>query len=750
MKLRPAARNDFLNKASINAQDNENQRQILEAGRNCWRICKAEKVAFLVDGAAYFEALHDTLPLVEQQLLILSWDLYSRLHLVPVPSEDGDRADSELGVILNDLVGRKSNLHINILGWDFSILYASDREWLPVYKLDWKTHPRLRFFLDDQCPLGASHHQKVVVLDDTLAFAGGLDLTRGRWDTPEHRADDPRRKAIDGGELPVRPHHDVQMAVSGPAAAALGDLARERWWRATGKKLPASGRSGRALWPEKLAADLENVDVAIVRTQPQFARFAEVREVEQLYLDSIGAATDYIYIENQFFTAPSISKALADRLAEADGPEVVMVFPLRTSGWLSQQSMDMMRVIAIRRLRDADKCGRLAVCFPDKPGLGDLSINVHAKVMIIDDRFVRVGSSNLNNRSMGLDTECDLAVEIGGADIESRKAVRAFRNRLLGEHLGCAAERVDEMVVECDSLLKAIEALRDTERSLQSLEPRLPEPDEGFLRDIRLSDPERPVNAQTFLRHFVPEPQAEPASHRILIWTLGVMTLVALAAAWRFTPLSGLLDITTLNDVAIRLRGSFLTPLAVVGAFVIGGFLMVPVTAMIVVSVLIFDPLAGYAYALAGSLLSAVAGYGVGAALGREVVRQLAGERIRHVSRQLARRGLLTVLVVRVVPVAPFTVINLVAGVSHIRFRDFVIGTLLGMAPGMFGITLVTDRTLAAIRSPDTETILTLVLVVAVLLAVGYLLSRRLLKLTSNSVNEAEQKTPSPRRSDRR
>ena len=739
-----------MNKASINQQNARGQRRILEAGRNCWRICKANKLAFLIDGAAYFKALHDTLPLVDQQVLLLSWDLYSRLHLVPAPGENGDRADSELGALLNDLAGRKSNLRINILGWDFSILYAPDREWLPVYKLDWKTHPRLRFCLDDQCPLGASHHQKVVVMDDALAFAGGLDLTRGRWDTPEHRPDDPRRKAIDGGELPVRPHHDVQMAVTGPAAAALGDLARERWWRATGRKLSVPEPSGRQLWPDKLPVDLENVDVAIVRTQPNFAQFAEVREVEQLYLDSIGAATDYIYVENQFFTAPSISEALAGRLAETDGPEVVMVFPLNTSGWLSQQSMDMMRVIAIRTLRDADNFGRLAVYFPDKPGLGDLSINVHAKVMIIDDRFVRVGSSNLNNRSMGLDTECDLAVEAGDGDTDVRKAVRAFRNRLLGEHLGCAAEEVDSTEKECGSLLKAIETLRGNGCSLQSLEPRLPEPDEGLLRDIRLSDPERPVDAETLLRHFVTEREAKPASRRILFWTLALVTLVAMAAAWRFTPLSDLLDVATLNEVASRLRGSVLTPLAVISAFVIGGFLMVPVTAMIVVSVLIYDPLAGYAYALAGSLLSAVAGYGVGAVLGRETVRQLAGERIRYVSRQLARRGLLTVLVVRVLPVAPFTVINLVAGVSHIRFRDFLIGTLIGMAPGMVGITLVTDRTVAAIRSPDTETILTLVLVVTVVIAAGYFLSRRLLKLARSSAKNAEEKTSSTERADSR
>jgi uncharacterized membrane protein YdjX (TVP38/TMEM64 family) len=292
-------------------------------------------------------------------------------------------------------------------------------------------------------------------------------------------------------------------------------------------------------------------------------------------------------------------------------------------------------------------------------------------------------------------------------------------------------------------LLKAIETLRGSGRSLQPLEPHLPEPDERLLRDIRLSDPERPVDAETLLRDFVPEQQARPAGRRILFWMVALITLAAMAAAWRFTPLSEWLDVTTLTELAARLRGSLVTPLVVMVVFVLGGFLMVPVTAMIVISVLIFDPVVGYIYALAGSMLSAVAAYGAGAGIGRNAVRQLAGERIRKISRQLAKRGVLTILVVRVVPVAPFTIINLVAGASHIRFRDFALGTLFGMAPGILGITLVTDRAAATVRSPDWQTILTLVVVVAAVVAAGYLLSRRLLKLAGKSRKDLEEPTTS-------
>ncbi len=718
-------------------------KRILQAGRNCWRICRADKVAFLIDGAAYFGTLNDSLPLAKQQIMILAWDIYSRLKLIPA-QDDNQPSVPTISEQLDRLVRDKPQLHINILSWDFSLLLAMSREWLPIYKLDWHTHRRLSFCMDDRYPLGASHHQKVVVIDDALAFAGGLDLTRGRWDTPEHRDDDQRRRFVDGESLPIRPYHDVQLAVAGSAAAALGSLARERWRRATGKKLavPQSEAvsDNNQLWPPGLQVDIENVDVAIVRTQPAFGDFTEVREVEQLYLDTIAAARDYIYIENQFFTAPAITKALAKRLAEADGPEIVLNQPLNTEGWLSQQSMDMMRVIAIRDLREADQHGHFAVYYPHIPELGAQSINLHAKIMIMDDRFVRVGSSNLNNRSMGLDTECDLAIEVPPDDDRVKDSIRHFRNRLLAEHLDCRPDEVDAIVQEQGSLLRGVEALRGEGRTLKPLEPQLPEPDERILRDIQFTDPERPVDAEALLKYFVPEKQARPAGLRIVGWIFTLLFLLVFAAAWRFSPLSEWLDITRLSEIVNQWSDSTITPLIVIAAFVLGGLLVMPVTAMIIVSVLVFGPVPGFIYALVGSVSSAVSSYGLGSLMGRNIVRQLAGKRINQVSQQLAKRGLLTMLVVRIVPVAPFTIINLVAGASHIRFRDFVSGTVIGMIPGILGIALLTDRVQASLRTPDWENMVTLVIVAAVVFTTGYLLSRKLLIMTKSKSDTSTEK----------
>jgi len=125
------------------------------------------------------------------------------------------------------------------------------------------------------------------------------------------------------------------MAVTGPVAAVLGDLARNRWQRATDNRLPCPGPVPEGSRQRHgLQFDLEDADVAIVRTIPAMDDGTEVREVERLYLDAIAAACDTIYIENQYFTAGAVARALQERLGEAAGPEVILNLPLRRKdGW---------------------------------------------------------------------------------------------------------------------------------------------------------------------------------------------------------------------------------------------------------------------------------------------------------------------------------------------------------------------------------------------------------------------------------
>lgn len=475
---------------------------ILKPGRNCWRIERAEKVAFLIDGRNYFSALYDSLLAARECVFILTWDLFSGLRLRPEQSEP---EVPTLRDLLDQQVRAHEQLRVFMLNWDYSPLLAQGREWLTELKLGWTTHEQLHFRFDSHCPFGGAHHEKNVIVDDHLAYVGGLDLARGRWDTQAHQFTDPRRTTADG--LGGRPHHDVQVLVQGPVAAAVGELARQRWRHATASETtppeppPAIPDGARPPWPKGVEPDLCDVEVAIARTRPKLGEQAEVREIEQLYLDSIPAARQSIYIENQYLTTDSVARALAERLQTQDGPEVIIVLPLCTDGWLSQQTMDMMRVRILNHLQDADRHNRLGVYYPHIPDLnGEDSIRVHTKALVIDDRFVRVGSANINNRSMGLDTECDLAIELTPEQAVEQRGIAHFRDRLLAEHLDTDPTTVARAIGEHGSILAAIEALRTPNRSLRPLMPELPEYQEGLLTQQQLTDPEQPVEPAELLK----------------------------------------------------------------------------------------------------------------------------------------------------------------------------------------------------------------------------------------------------------
>lgn len=707
----------------ITMNDATHGRPLLVPGRNCWRLEHARRVAFLVDGAAYFSAVRAAARKARHSIFILGWDIDSRVRLVPEGADDG--LPEPLGDFLNALAKRSRKLRIFILDWDFAMLYAPDREVLPRYKLGWRTHRRVLFELDGAHPVGSSHHQKVVVIDDAMAFVGGIDLTHCRWDTPEHRAEDSRRRHPGGEACP--PFHDVQVAVDGEAAAALGELARERWRRATGKA-PKVSSPGDAEdpWPESLEADLEDVPVGIARTLPKYDGHEEVQEIKALHLDAIAAARHALYLENQYFSAASIGNALAQRLAEPQGPEVALVSRSEDNTWLEEATIGVMRARLHRRLCDSASNDRYGSFSPQVPDLEDGFLNVHSKLLIADDEFVTIGSANLNNRSMGFDSECNLAIEARGQE-RVRKAIRAFRHRLLAEHLGKDENVVAAKEQETGSLLRTIEALRGGERSLEPLNPEVPDSVDALVPPGDVIDPERPIEAKRLIAKMVPsEVQASLVGRVLVIGGLFALFL-GLAGAWRWTELSEWLSPGRLRELGEWLRQMPASPVLVLGAFVVGTLLVVPVTGMIAAAVLVFGPWLGAVYSFGGALLGAAVTYGLGRAAGRGTVRRIAGSRLDRLSRELGRRGVLAVATVRIVPVAPFTVINLVAGTTHINLRDFLIGTVIGLAPGITAAALFIDRILAALRDPGPGTVGVLVGLSA-LLVVGMALLRRSLR----------------------
>jgi phosphatidylserine/phosphatidylglycerophosphate/cardiolipin synthase-like enzyme/uncharacterized membrane protein YdjX (TVP38/TMEM64 family) len=681
---------------------------IFRQGKNIWRSERASRVKFLVDGAAYYDAFVAAVERAEQRVILVGWDIDSRTRLCRpgAPSET-------LCEFLNRAVAKKKGLEIYILSWDFSMIYALERQLFPVYHLGWKTHRRVHFRMDSAHPLGASHHQKVVVVDDTVAFAGGLDITTHRWDTRRHAPGDPRR--TDLNDEIYKPFHDIQVAVDGAAAKALGDMLRERWRRATGETLKPLKKTDHDPWPQALTPDIRDVEVGIARTEPAYDSRPEVREVEQLYLDMIASAKESIYIENQYSTNSVIAEALARRLEEENGPEVVIVGPKMCSGWLEVCTMGVLRAGFITRLQNADKHGRLRIYYPRVTE--DIEVFVHSKVMVIDDAIVRVGSANISNRSMHVDTECDIVIEARG-EPQVAEGIAGFRNKLLGEHLGVPDEAVAMSVAKMDSLIGGVEALCGGQRTLMPME--LDCADEVAAEEIvlRAADPEKPINPEEFIDTFLftQEPALKARLRRKV--AMGLAILLALAVAWSFTPLGQWIDPATISQHVKGIQTHPLTPFAVTGIFAVASLLMVPLNAMILATGLAFGPMPGALYAIAGVLAAAVSGYGAGRLLGHDFIGRVTSARVNELSRRLARRGVIAIAAARLLPVAPFTLVNLVAGASHIRLRHFMIGTFIGNLPGVILVTVFGPGALRVLYEwrPSTGTVMALV---AVVLAIG-------------------------------
>jgi phospholipase D1/2 len=462
-------------------------------GGNCAQVARAGRASVLIDGKAYFDAFVAAAERAERSIVILAWDFDSR---APIRVADDGTPGPSLGEFLNGLAARKRRLRIRILDWDYPMLYGTDREFPPIYGLAWKPHRHIDFRYDDRHPIGASHHQKIVVIDDRVAFVGGMDLAAKRWDTPEHKPNDPRRMWL---EKPYPPVHDVMVAVDGEAAEALAKVARQRWACATGRTLKPANASGDP-WPAHLPVDFEGVALGIACTSPAYAGAQEVKQVEALYLDMIARAREYIYIENQYFTSQKIAEALAKRLAEPEGPEIVLVTRALSHGWLEEATMQRLRTRHVRELRAADTHGRFHACCPFVAGLCEgMCVDCHSKVMIVDDEWFRIGSSNISNRSMGIDTECDVVIAAQG-NAAVRETIRKYRDRLLAEHLGESEETLKAELARSASLIKAIRGLGGENRRLSTLEA--PEIPEGLLTMAAIGDPEKPISFDGFVSQF--------------------------------------------------------------------------------------------------------------------------------------------------------------------------------------------------------------------------------------------------------
>lgn len=487
---------------------------ILE-GKTCHLLSTFDRARVLVDAGSYYAAFCEAALSARRYIYITGWQFDTRARLLRPPPDAPPPYPVELLPFLNHLCEATPALEIFITAWDYSVLYALEREWLQKLRFDFQSHPRLHFeFLNHPEP-GGCHHQKLVIVDGRTAFLGGLDLCDSRWDTREHKRADPAR--IDMHGRPYKPFHDIQVALEGPVVAPLERLFLDGWRLATGldlsavhldpeappPSLPAPSRANGA--PSVLSAHgmpLSAEKVAISRTE--WTPSGDViGEIQALFERAILAAERLIYIETQYFTSKALAEALYYRLAAPDRSRLQLVLVMPDGADSPKEDFVLgNRQRAIRRFladvaRHFGHEFRLLMSSESNDENPCPATFIHSKLMVVDDEFLTIGSANFTNRSLRIDRELNVAWQVqheSEAFAERLRAdIRGLRASLLAEHAGVGAV---EDFLEIDGLIERLDAVCGAGTcKLRCQAVPAPESDDPLL--IAIFDPSGPIDWNT-------------------------------------------------------------------------------------------------------------------------------------------------------------------------------------------------------------------------------------------------------------
>lgn len=458
----------------------------------------------LVDAADYYRAFFHAARAAKHYIAIAGWQFDSDVCLLRGEEKEQAGCDTRMLPFLRSLCEKNPDLRIYLLAWDFNVLFALEREWMQKLIFNWNSHPNLKFHFDASHITWGSHHQKFVVVDGSLGFVGGMDICASRWDDRGHACSEPNRME---GTRQHGPYHDVQAYLRGAAVQELAKTFEERWATAGAPPLTL---------PEPQPVDVKITPtlpmkahkVALSRTRGRTLTPPQepITEIRALYLRAIEAAEEHLYIENQYFTSRAIYRALAARLREPDRKklEIVIVLPPRAEAMKEQFAHGLEQAKLLRSLKEiAEEHGhRLGIYYTaaaGEPGEAEKSVYIHSKLLIVDDRFITIGSANTTNRSMGADTELNASFEtVSGSRFSPlRKSIRQLRISLLAEHTGIADGPLYPLLARTEGLVRLLDRLaagglhRLREHPLQTMFDQ-----NEFLKGLKpdfVWDPERPL-----------------------------------------------------------------------------------------------------------------------------------------------------------------------------------------------------------------------------------------------------------------
>ena len=367
------------------------------------RPCAGNAIEVLVDGAEVLPRIASAVRNARSHVHIAGW------HVGPYFALTRDGSRTELRLLLEELAER---VDVRVLLWAGSPLplFHPDRKDLDGVRHALEFGTKIRLALDaNERPMHC-HHEKLVVVDDRVAFVGGVDLTTlggDRFDTNAHVAQ---------GKLGW---HDATAELRGPIVTDVAEHFRLRWQAVTGEELPEPKRPRRA----------GDVELQLVRTVPQRIYDALPRgdfRILEAYMRALRAARKLVYLENQFYWSSEIAEILERKLADppSDDFRIVLVLPVDPNNGGDDTRGQLADLLECDR-----GAGRVLACTITALGeRGPCPVYVHAKIGIVDDTWLTIGSANLNEHSLFNDTE----VNVVACDPE---LARRTRLRLWAEHL---------------------------------------------------------------------------------------------------------------------------------------------------------------------------------------------------------------------------------------------------------------------------------------------------------------------------
>jgi len=561
-----------------------NKDLVFKENENCSEQSLAHHASPIVDCANYYRALHESIAKATKSIYIVGWDIDSRIRLLRGDEEKQSPLPSKIIDLIKHQATKHPEMDVRLLRWDSSFAFFGMREVWAKEVWDEGTPDNVRTMLDCSIPMGGSQHQKIVIIDNEIAFTGGMDVAVHRWDTREHKIVQPER---DDGDGSYGPFHDVQAVVSGPVVESLAKLVQWRWNRLVvddespienldfkdSTSLPNS-------WPDSVEPAFEKIDCAIAQTVPLMDDAKPKQQVRSMFLDLIEQAEEFVYIENQFANNLDIANALNKQLQKKPKLRVLIMSSYKPEGAVETEAYWAGRIDFKKELEKgvADEQVLMAYSGSTNEEGESGQKRVHAKVMVLDDRYFVIGSSNLSNRSMTLDTECD--VSFAASNEKHREKIAWFRNDLISEHAGWSVDEVQSFIDGNNTFEKLRSCNKEfayclheaqdeafTNKTLQNLITPLGDPIEPIIPSVPLTNGDK---------LHIPN----PSKKSLLLFAVFMVILVLAGGGYLLSQYVDWMDQEYLTEQLTSFRDSPWAIVLVCGIYMVAGLLFFPVSVL--------------------------------------------------------------------------------------------------------------------------------------------------------------------------